>query len=391
MTDPRTHRLHERHEALGASFTDFAGWLMPVRYSSDLAEHHAVRTAAGLFDISHMAEILVDGRGRRRVPRLRARRPALGDRDRPGEVLAAARRRRRHHRRPHRLPPRRRPLHGGRERGQPRCRRRGARATARRASTSTVDDATDDIALIAVQGPRRAAIVDATAGHRRAPAAARRARSTTAIDRTRLPATGATAGARSRRTGYTGEDGFELYVAPRSRAGALGRAARRGRAARARARRPRQPATRCASRRACRCTATSSSLDIVPAQAGLGRVVAARQGATSSAAPASRRSSPPTPPCSSGSSRRAGAPAAPGTRCSARRRRRVGVITSGALSPTLGHPIAMAYVAPARERARHRTVHRRAGDRIPAHRRPPCPSTGAPHDQHHPSPPPEET
>jgi aminomethyltransferase len=61
MTSPRTTPLHERHEALGASFTDFGGWLMPVRYSSDLAEHHAVRTAAGLFDISHMAEFLVEG------------------------------------------------------------------------------------------------------------------------------------------------------------------------------------------------------------------------------------------------------------------------------------------------------------------------------------------
>ena len=46
------------HRAAGASFTDFAGWQMPVRYSSDLAEHHAVRTAAGLFDLSHMGEIL---------------------------------------------------------------------------------------------------------------------------------------------------------------------------------------------------------------------------------------------------------------------------------------------------------------------------------------------
>ena len=73
MTDPapresaphisRYTPLRERHEALGASFTDFGGWLMPVRYTSDLAEHHAVRTAAGLFDISHMAEFLVEGEG----------------------------------------------------------------------------------------------------------------------------------------------------------------------------------------------------------------------------------------------------------------------------------------------------------------------------------------
>lgn len=61
MSDPRYTPLRERHEALGASFTDFGGWQMPVRYTSDLAEHHAVRTTAGLFDISHMAEFLVTG------------------------------------------------------------------------------------------------------------------------------------------------------------------------------------------------------------------------------------------------------------------------------------------------------------------------------------------
>lgn len=61
MTEPRTTALYERHAALGASFTDFGGWSMPVRYSSDLAEHHAVRTAAGIFDISHMAQFGVAG------------------------------------------------------------------------------------------------------------------------------------------------------------------------------------------------------------------------------------------------------------------------------------------------------------------------------------------
>jgi aminomethyltransferase len=54
--------LRSSHEGLGASFTDFGGWEMPVRYSSDLAEHHAVRTAAGLFDISHMGEIFIEGK-----------------------------------------------------------------------------------------------------------------------------------------------------------------------------------------------------------------------------------------------------------------------------------------------------------------------------------------
>ena len=57
----RLSPLHAVHVAAGASFTDFAGWQMPVRYLSDLAEHHAVRTAAGLFDLSHMAEFGVTG------------------------------------------------------------------------------------------------------------------------------------------------------------------------------------------------------------------------------------------------------------------------------------------------------------------------------------------
>ncbi|BDZ38877.1 aminomethyltransferase [Microbacterium suwonense] len=61
MTETRYTPLRARHEALGASFTDFGGWQMPVRYTSDLAEHHAVRQAAGIFDISHMAEFTVRG------------------------------------------------------------------------------------------------------------------------------------------------------------------------------------------------------------------------------------------------------------------------------------------------------------------------------------------
>lgn len=53
--------LHDLHAQLGATFTDFAGWQMPVRYTSELAEHKAVRETAGLFDVSHMAEFDVSG------------------------------------------------------------------------------------------------------------------------------------------------------------------------------------------------------------------------------------------------------------------------------------------------------------------------------------------
>jgi len=49
------------HESAGARMVEFGGWLMPVQYSSILQEHHAVRNAAGLFDISHMGEVYVWG------------------------------------------------------------------------------------------------------------------------------------------------------------------------------------------------------------------------------------------------------------------------------------------------------------------------------------------
>lgn len=55
--------LFPEHVALGAAMTPFAGWSMPLRYTSDLAEHRAVREAAGLFDLSHMGEIRVRGAG----------------------------------------------------------------------------------------------------------------------------------------------------------------------------------------------------------------------------------------------------------------------------------------------------------------------------------------
>lgn len=56
-----TTPLNDEHVSLGASFTDFGGWNMPVRYGSDLDEHHAVRSSAGLFDISHMGELRITG------------------------------------------------------------------------------------------------------------------------------------------------------------------------------------------------------------------------------------------------------------------------------------------------------------------------------------------
>ncbi|MGW6221864.1 glycine cleavage system aminomethyltransferase GcvT [Streptomyces olivaceus] len=60
-TELRRTALDATHRALGATMTDFAGWDMPLRYSSERDEHVAVRTRAGLFDLSHMGEITVTG------------------------------------------------------------------------------------------------------------------------------------------------------------------------------------------------------------------------------------------------------------------------------------------------------------------------------------------
>ncbi len=53
--------LASRHVALGARMIDFAGWSMPVQYTSIIEEHRAVRERVGLFDLSHMGELLVEG------------------------------------------------------------------------------------------------------------------------------------------------------------------------------------------------------------------------------------------------------------------------------------------------------------------------------------------
>ena len=53
--------LYEKHLALGAKMSPFAGFIMPIQYSSIIEEHNAVRHAAGMFDVSHMGEIFVSG------------------------------------------------------------------------------------------------------------------------------------------------------------------------------------------------------------------------------------------------------------------------------------------------------------------------------------------
>ena len=62
-TEASLHRtpLHDRHGALRAKLIDFAGWLMPVQYAGIIEEHRAVRERAGLFDLSHMGELFIEG------------------------------------------------------------------------------------------------------------------------------------------------------------------------------------------------------------------------------------------------------------------------------------------------------------------------------------------
>jgi glycine cleavage system T protein (aminomethyltransferase) len=200
---PRRTALDAVHRALGATMTDFAGWEMPLRYASEREEHNAVRARAGLFDLSHMGEITVTG-------------------PQAGEALDFA------------LVGHLSVLAVGRARYTMICGEDGGIvddlivyrladseylivANASNAQTvldavteraarfdAQVKDDRDAYALIAVQGPRSPAILasltDADLDGLKYYAG--------------LPGTVAGVGALIARTGYTGEDGFELFVAP---------------------------------------------------------------------------------------------------------------------------------------------------------------------------------
>lgn len=64
-SDLRLSPVHDRHQAAGAKFSEFGGWSMPLEYAGAgvLAEHAAVRSAVGLFDVSHLGKIFVTGAG----------------------------------------------------------------------------------------------------------------------------------------------------------------------------------------------------------------------------------------------------------------------------------------------------------------------------------------
>ncbi|OCG75532.1 glycine cleavage system aminomethyltransferase GcvT [Microbacterium sediminis] len=404
---PRDTPLRAEHEALGASFTDFGGWMMPVRYGSDLAEHHAVRQAAGLFDISHMGEILVTGDragafldhalagrlsalavGKAKYTMILAEDGGIIDDlivyrladDRflvvanagNREVVAAALEERAAALRS--SPGGAFPSLDGGDPGsstgaaQPRSGDGSSeRSESRPADAApfgfiagmpqavTVEDVSDAHALIAVQGPAAQAILEATPG-------------ITELD-TPWAEQGYYAWASARfddaplliaRTGYTGEDGFELMI-PVDRAAALWRALLA--AGEPHGLVPAGLAARDTLRLEAGMPLYGHELSrsILPAQAGLGRVIPAdKTGFVGEAAKEPRPD----------------APVLVGLTLEGRRAGRegyavhlgdekVGEVTSGALSPTLAHPIALAYVRPDVAASPDLTIDVR-GTRIPA-------------------------
>ena len=331
---PRTTPLRAVHEGLGATMTAFAGWLMPLRYRSETAEHQAVRNAAGLFDLSHMGEIAVTGPGA----------PAALDYALVGRLSAVA---------------------PGRAKYTMICAPDGGvlddlivyrladaeyLVVANAANTATVTaalrdraagheaevrDQTDDYALIAIQGPHAARIlgpltdisldgVKYYSGHR-----------CTVAGQPVLLA----------RTGYTGEDGFELFTAPDAAealwAALAGAGAGDGLV----------PAG-LAARDTLRLEAgmplygNELSAELTPFDAGLGRVVVFDKPGdfVGRAALAERAQAPPRRVLAGliAESRRVPRHGYPVTWDGVSR----GTVTSGAPSPTLAVPIAMAYLDP---------------------------------------------
>jgi aminomethyltransferase len=331
---PRRTPLTGVHEKLGASLTDFAGWMMPLRYGSETAEHTAVRTAAGLFDLSHMGEFAVTGDeaaaaldyaltgepsalkpGRARYTMICADDGGILDdlivyRLADDEFLIVA--------------------------NAANAAVVGAELTERTVGRNAhVQNRTDDYALIAVQGPKAATIL------------ARLADADLASVKyyASYPARVAGRDVLLARTGYTGEDGFEIFAAPDdaeylwaelSHAGAPHGLVPAGLAARDTLR----------LEAGMPLYGNELTVDLTPFDAGLGRVVkldkpgdfVGRHALAKRAKAAPQRQLIGLTSQSRRVPRHGYAVLLDGEPC--------GTVTSGAPSPTLGVPIAMAYVRP---------------------------------------------
>jgi aminomethyltransferase len=312
--------------------TSFAGWQMPLRYASEIAEHHAVRRAAGLFDLSHMGEILVTGPGAGAaldyalvghlsvVPPGRARYTmmcaddggVLDDlvvyRQDGSEFLVIAN-----------------AANTAKVYGQLRDRAAGYDAQ--------VADATGDYALIALQGPAAAAILAPLAGVELGDM------------KYYAGAFGDVAGRKSwvARTGYTGEDGFEVFCRPEDAEYIWGALVSSGAPA---GLVPAGLGARDTLRLEAGMPLYGNELgpDVTPFEAGLGRVVkfgkpgefVGREALAARASSGSRKRLVGLTIQSRRIARHGYPVLADGRDC--------GVVTSGAPSPTLGVPIAMAYL-----------------------------------------------
>lgn len=340
--DLRSTALEAVHRSLGATFTDFAGWQMPVRYDSDLAEHRAVRDSAGIFDLSHMGEIHVRGPqagaaldhalagklsamsvGRAKYSLLLTEDGGVID-----DVIT------------YRLAADHFLVVANASNAEVDAQELTARA---KGFDAEVDDASDRTSLIAVQGPASEQILlDALLGDGGG------VEGITADDLTSMRnyrfAEGSYRGQDLliARTGYTGEDGFELYL-PGELATALWEQLTAAGGDRL---------TPCglASRDTLRLEAgmplygNELGRDLHPAQTGMGRVVAltSKEDFVGRAGiEATDLSDRPVLVGLVAEGRRA---ARAGAQVRDTEGREVGAITSGALSPTLGHPIAMAFV-----------------------------------------------
>jgi aminomethyltransferase len=356
----RRTALDAEHRALGATMTGFAGWSMPLRYTSDLAEHQAVRTAAGLFDLSHMGQISVTGPEAGRALDLalvgnisglavgRARYTMICQADgaviddlivyRTGEedflVVANASN-----------------ATVVTAELQQRCTEHGVDGTVGTGEEDPAGPEAPTTALVAVQGPAAEGIVAGlVVEDDRAALVGLRYYACT---RARFAVEGGTVEALVARTGYTGEDGFELYVAAAD-AVALWRSLLA--AGRPVGLVPAGLACRDSLRLEAGMPLYGHELDrtTTPHDAGLGRVVkldktdddgaplpfVGREALTARAGSEPARVLVGLQGLGRRAARHGYEVRRPGSD------HRVGVVTSGGPSPTLGHPIAMAYVTP---------------------------------------------
>ena len=193
--------LHRRHEALGAKLIEFGGWLMPVQYGGILEEHRAVRERAGLFDLSHMGELFVSGEdaGRALAGALVTNPPALREGRAHYSMIVAEDGGVIDDLIVYRLGPERYLVVANASNAHVVSDELAGRLAG---FSAVLDDRSLATALVAVQGPRSADILAPLTG----------------VDLGALRyyaiAEGAVAGIKAlvARTGYTGEDGFEVFV-----------------------------------------------------------------------------------------------------------------------------------------------------------------------------------